>query len=302
MGLINKPQKLEDWNLNVINELINYPDIESENFDFKKEPNELSEHICAMANTVGGFIVLGIEEEKATDGKTIIRFKKSGFRGGEQDYITRQVGNQIIVIEPTPSLNISNILDGDKFFTIIKIENENSKKPFILKDKGQCYVRIHNSSRPASRTTILKLFSSSIKEKKDVEVLKIACLITKELLLHSGETISFTNFQSSMKIPIVDLTLLRAVILKADWFLMERDLLGAHNSAGGYSSGISSTLHKIGQMNTYIKSYNMASNEIERKELKSQLTSWNSQSSELHQIRRLLEDLIKAADDFLKTP
>ena len=118
--------------------------------------------------------------------------------------------------------------------------------------------------------------------------------------MHSGERISYTNFQSSMKIPLVDLTLLQAAIMKADWFLMEKNLLGAHDSSGGYSYGISSTLHKIGLMNTYIKSYNAASNEIERKELKSQLTSWDNQSSELHQIRKMFEDLVKSVDNFLK--
>jgi hypothetical protein len=48
------PEKLDGWNIEKINELTKYAGIESEVFDFKKEPNELEEHICAMANTKGG--------------------------------------------------------------------------------------------------------------------------------------------------------------------------------------------------------------------------------------------------------
>ena len=51
-----------------INELIKSKDIEDIRFDFKSqdltEGKGLSPHLCAMANRVGGFIILGIEENK----------------------------------------------------------------------------------------------------------------------------------------------------------------------------------------------------------------------------------------------
>ena len=76
MELSAIPEKLEDWKLEVLNELIKYPDIESETLDFKKEPSELQNHICAMANTNGGFLILGINEIRSSDSRKIIGFEK----------------------------------------------------------------------------------------------------------------------------------------------------------------------------------------------------------------------------------
>jgi len=65
LSFIQFPQKLTDWTLNHINEYIKLRDIEGIRFDFKSrnfnEGKGLSTHICAMANVIGGFIVLGID-------------------------------------------------------------------------------------------------------------------------------------------------------------------------------------------------------------------------------------------------
>jgi hypothetical protein len=49
------PEKLDDWNLQVLENLIKIKDIEGESFDFKREidsKHKLNEDICAMANVV----------------------------------------------------------------------------------------------------------------------------------------------------------------------------------------------------------------------------------------------------------
>jgi hypothetical protein len=85
------PEKPEDWNIGVIDHLIKILSIESETFDFKgrrfnDKNDELYKDICAMANTSGGYIVLGIGEIKAPDGK-IIQFQKEEFPAGEEDKV-----------------------------------------------------------------------------------------------------------------------------------------------------------------------------------------------------------------------
>ena len=135
MKLPKIPIKLENWDIEIINEIIKYVDIESETLDFKKEPNKLFKHICAMANTSGGFLVLGINQIKSDDGKTILRFEKTGFHNGQEDAIRNEIGNGVFCIEPTPTVEIKNISDNEKFYSVIKIENEISKKPFFIKDK-----------------------------------------------------------------------------------------------------------------------------------------------------------------------
>ncbi len=48
MKIPSIPDTIEEWNIEKLDELIKYTGIESDTFDFKKEPNELREHICAM--------------------------------------------------------------------------------------------------------------------------------------------------------------------------------------------------------------------------------------------------------------
>jgi len=135
------PNKIKSWNLETINELIKLRDIESEKFDFKgKKMGDLSTHLCAFANTHGGHIVLGADENKKNH--VLIDFKKNGFREGKEDEVKKEIRNYQVQIEPTPELKTEIIPDGEKFYVVIKIENNEIKKPYFIKEKGVCYVRI----------------------------------------------------------------------------------------------------------------------------------------------------------------
>ena len=157
MSLISIPRNLQEWDIFTLNLLSKVPDIESETFDFKREPNNIHKHICAMANSRGGFLVLGFEEERKT-ASVISGFRKVGFPNGEQDRVQLKIANSISNIEPLPNVIISHIQEGVRFFTIVQIKEEKSKKPFFLRDTGQCYVRVLNSSRRISLNTIFHFF------------------------------------------------------------------------------------------------------------------------------------------------
>ena len=74
------PERLQDWDLQTLNKLVTLKDIERESFDFKgPKLQDLSAHICAMANTAGGYLVLGIDENKNPETGYLIGFKKVGF-------------------------------------------------------------------------------------------------------------------------------------------------------------------------------------------------------------------------------
>lgn len=302
MKLPTIPEKLEEWKLEVLNELIKYQDIESETLDFKKEPNEIQNHICAMANTNGGFLILGINEIKSSDGKKIIGFEKKGFSNGEQDGLRNTIGNGIFNIEPTPTISLNHIPDGEKFYTIIEIKNETSKKPYFIKDKGQCYVRIENSTRPASRSTVIRLFSASLEQRSSIEKLRVASGLVKESLMFTSEGIqaNATNYLSKTKISPVDLTLLRNAVLSGEWFLTENDLLGKHTSQNQYTGGINAVLYNIELMNTYIKAYNQLTSGTEKESVMQQLSqSWNPSNVNIQNNIEIFDKIIKTADEFL---
>jgi predicted HTH transcriptional regulator len=131
----------------------------SENFDFKTSIKDLDIHICAMANTSGGYLVLGVDEHKSGD--HLLGFKLIGFDVGIQ------IRNEMVKIEPYPDVAIKNVEDDNKkkFYPILKIEFDDFKKPYFT--RGICYVRLGPSSTRASRTTILNLFTNlSVRREK----------------------------------------------------------------------------------------------------------------------------------------
>jgi hypothetical protein len=110
------PERPQDWNIDLIDNLIQILSIESETFDFKRDFDEkhdrLYKGICAMANTSGGHIVLGIGEEKTSDGRTK-KFTKEGFAEGEQDKVNQRIASNVYMIEPTPVIDVQPIYERD---------------------------------------------------------------------------------------------------------------------------------------------------------------------------------------------
>ena len=161
------PDKLEDWNIQIIDCLTSLRDIESETFDFKgADFKELYNHLCAMANTLGGTIVLGIDEVKDQQGH-LTKYKKTGFANNKEDNVRNRVNNAMVNVEPIPNVSIRNVSDtNNKFYTVLKVENENSNKPDFVKGSGQCYVRIGASSLPVTRTAIINVFTKFFREAK----------------------------------------------------------------------------------------------------------------------------------------
>src|SRR5712691_11157279 len=175
------PPKLEDWNIQVIDALLPILSIESETFDFKghdfnRKSDELYNDFCAMANTSGGYIVLGIDEKKAPDGK-IIKFIKKGFEPGDEEKINQSVANNIHNVEPMPNIQQPMMVyekDEKNFYSIIKISSVDIRKPYFTKNRCQCYVRVGNTSKPASRTVVLNLLSGFTERKNSVIKLRLA--------------------------------------------------------------------------------------------------------------------------------
>lgn len=299
MGIITIPEKLENWSTEILNELIKLSDIESETFDFKSEPTDLQTHICAMANTDGGFLVLGIEEMKSSDGKMITGFRKIGFNKGEEDQLRLKIGNSIVNIEPTPTVNLQNLVEGNKFYTILKIENTISNKPYFVKDRGQCYIRIGNSSRPASRSTILNLFSTSVEQRNNIEKLRVASRAVKESLMHIASDITSTSWDSVTKIHPIDLSVIKETVLSSEWFLIEKNMLGSHTGQTSYTTGINSILHDLELFNTYVEAYNRATSTEERRQLIGHIFPWGVGSGSHVGTTKFLDTVITATSDFL---
>lgn len=301
MKLPDIPKNLEDWDISIINELVKYPGIESESFDFKRKPSELYEDICAMANTIGGFIVLGIDQIMSNDSKKIIRFEKVGFENGTQDNISNNIGNNRSNIEPLPVVHLRHIPDHDseRFYTVVKVDSKITGKPYFFKGTDQCFVRLQGSSRRVGRTTILNLYGSSVEQRKNVENLKATAYLLKEALLHTSDSVSSAGSAIPEKIAPVDLFFIKNIATSTSWFLTENSLLGMHTREGGYTVGLTSNLNKLEELNADIFSYNTASDQKTKELMKRRLDSWNRGGSNVRSVTEFLEQIEAKTTEFL---
>ena len=303
--MVEVPKTLEDWKIETINGLIKYLDIESETLDIKgSDLGELSKHICAMANTSGGFLVLGIEEIKT--GETITHFDKRGFTLGTEDAIKQKIGNARFEIEPVPEVEDSILLEGNKFFVILYIKNNSLNKPYFVKNSGRCFIRISNSSKPASRSTILNLFSSVIKNVESVKQLIEMIDFLKEDLINFGEEIRINGLGNNnpivnSKLTPLDLSLIKSAILSTGWFLRKAKLLGGHEK-DGYSQeiGFYYYLHELRKINAQIASCNSTVTFEQKRVFCNFFSSWSTSQSELRYAIDFLDKVLKSANEFIQ--
>jgi hypothetical protein len=148
------PDEIERRNVRRLNELLKIVNVESETLEFKgRDFHSLVDLFCAMANSSGGYVILGIEQDK-----DINTFVKSGFDRGQEDEVGQRIGSDMYNVEPTPDVTIKNLYDKNKkFYTVLQIKSEDTKKPYFTRTKGQCYIRVSNSNKPAGRSVILNL-------------------------------------------------------------------------------------------------------------------------------------------------
>lgn len=297
MELVTIPEKLEEFDIKLLDKLITIPSIESENFDFKEEPSDLHEDICAMANTKGGFLILGVGQIKGKDDKTLIGFKKIGFTKGEEDPIGNKINSFRYLVDPIPYVTLNHIYEdnGSKFYTVIKIESKISEKPYFVKSTDQCFVRLHSSSQRVGRTTILNLFSASVEQVNNVEKLNVASKLVREAVINRVNDINSNPFRDeTATISPIDLFILKDAILHSEWFLKEKNLLGGSKNTQEYTFGIFTILNTVEQLNAWLGSFNVG---FIRGNVKSQIMNWPHGSS--GSVIGLLDQIIKACEEFL---
>jgi hypothetical protein len=160
------PDKFDGWNIRRLNELLKIVNVENDTLEFKgRDFHSLTHLLCAMANLSGGYVVLGIEQDKANN-----RFVKNGFdKGQDEEKIGQRIANDMYNVEPTPEVSIKNIYDKNKkFYAILQVKSEDTKKPYFTKDTGQCYIRVSNVNKPASRSVILNLAMTKMVSREEL--------------------------------------------------------------------------------------------------------------------------------------
>lgn len=129
-----------------IEKFLTYPDDESFFFELKSDdesPAKLIKEISALSNTYGGYILLGVNDDKTI--------------GGCQKWTEQRIHTTIHdSITPVPNFDVKKFKIHNKIVLVIKIE-EGSMPPYITKE-GKIYERVSSGSFPikdSSRLTQL---------------------------------------------------------------------------------------------------------------------------------------------------
>ena len=294
MGIPTIPQNLDDWNIDVIDSLLDVPTIESETLECKREinPSSLPKHICAMANVRGGFILVGLDEKKTSDGK------KSGYgKTGlnlDEDEINQRMSSAVYEIEPTPMVKSICIPDGAKTYAVIHIPEEKSKKPFFVKNGG-CHIRVGSSSLPASRSIVMSLFEGLEKKRNLISFVASLKMLKAEL----GATRAYMKSISpgdQTRPAQVDVEFVVTGVIKNQAFLVENGLFGENDS--GPVQGILKAIQTIRQLNVQIAAYNTMHHPDLKARIRNRLyTSSDVLSCNLDETPSLIEKVVSVCQD-----
>lgn len=212
----------------------------------------LSHDICAMANMSGGVLVLGIDQ--VGSGRNIERFSKNGFDRGEEDSVNKRISDHLYQIQPVPVIRTHPLpYEGGKFYMLLRVKPIVKYRPYVV--KGQCFIRVFNTSVPASRETILNLCKLTIDRKVNVEIFGMATMLIRKSI-EKVEEINRTR-DIPLDMPFVDVDWFANAGFNCNWLLAEYDLLQENPEKGPtHREGFFSTIHLLRQLNNAIDRFN----------------------------------------------
>lgn len=113
--------------------------------DYKKDfPDRLEATIAAMANTIGGVILIGIEESK--DSKPKVPIAGVAFNKGLQERVTNIILSN--VMPPVfPEIQVCSNGSGDRAIVVIRIHQSN-QAPHAIAGNTRVYIRTGNLNNP----------------------------------------------------------------------------------------------------------------------------------------------------------
>jgi len=173
--------------LNFCNERIK----ESINLDYKKDfPSDLEKTIAAFANTMGGLIIIGVDEN---DGKPKFPVEGLEYKEGFSERITNIILSNIY--PPIfPEIQVCEPVE-DKTFVIIRVPQSNMT-PHFIRHRTQIYIRTNDINHPEELAPAEQIEWLRDKRKKSEELRELLYTNALErynnyLKLHNSSGISF---------------------------------------------------------------------------------------------------------------
>lgn len=160
---------------------------ESINLDYKKDfPNDLEKTIAAFANTMGGLIIIGVDE---SDGKPKLPVEGLEYKEGLSERITNIILSNIY--PPIfPEIQVCEPV-RNKTFVIIRVPQSNIT-PHFIRHRTQIYIRTNDISHPEELASAEQMEWLRDKRKQSEEL--------REILLNNAQE-RYSNYLTLYKSP-----------------------------------------------------------------------------------------------------
>lgn len=147
-------QSLESITWQTIEEFCEQKISENSYLDYKEEfPNNLEKTIAAMANTLGGIILIGIEED---ENKPKLPIEGVPFERGLSERVTNIILSNIT--PPVfPDIQVCPNSDKKKAIVLIRI-HQSHQTPHAIANNTKVYLRTANRNKPEERAKINDIF------------------------------------------------------------------------------------------------------------------------------------------------
>ncbi|MPZ07038.1 MAG: hypothetical protein GEU26_11600 [Nitrososphaeraceae archaeon] len=189
------PTRLSEWNYEIIKELVEKGYLEADTFEFKREiksrnpklNDRIVETACAFANTVGGFIIFGIDDLGNSKKDRIIGLQES-------DDLSKEFGDKMKSINPTPYYDFVNppikIQEKDTVLFVTYIP-QSSARPHMKSDVGRFYYRTNKGNEIMNYQQVMEAFLHYEERRSKLNLLYIELLsnsiIASEILRISNK-------------------------------------------------------------------------------------------------------------------
>jgi predicted HTH transcriptional regulator len=162
--------------------------------EFKKKaahPEKIVREIVAMANTDGGYLLIGVDDDGTVSGQRFIE---------EEVFVMDKAIQELIFPPVSPSKYLLN-LTAKKGIAVYHIKKSSQRPHFILeKDKKKAFVRVRDKSIQASR----EMWEILKREKKQEDIVfqygrKEEILVK---LLEDQPSITLKEYMKQAKLPV----------------------------------------------------------------------------------------------------
>jgi predicted HTH transcriptional regulator len=217
------PRILEDWNYDIIKELVDKDYFETEFFDFKADLQPAPDQekiVCAFANTIGGFLIFGVRDINKPD-RIIGIGRKRDMSKQFQDKI-RKINPSVYYVFKQPPIQIPN---SDNVIHVCSIPRS-SERPHMT-SKNYFYIRTSGGCNELMNyNTIRESFYGFEQRKIKVEMLGLELTylrsILKEMIVPESEMENKYSLYEAESSILIDLMGQTYSIIKDDQRLISR--------------------------------------------------------------------------------